>query len=78
MIEHVNPSSKTSKIVSCVVFKVLKKLPFGVYISYITVDGKMKTSDLHDNFSRIKPSTHKLINLVNLFRRSLFVTFKYI
>ena len=37
-IEHVNTSSKKSKIVSCVVFKILKKPPFRVYISYISVE----------------------------------------
>ena len=72
-IEYVNPKSKKSKIVSCVVFKVLKKLPFGFYISYIAVDGRMKTSELHENFARRKSSTRqmhyhgigrKLMNLV--------------
>ena len=41
VIEHVNPSSKKSKIVSCVVFKILSKPPFGVYISYIAFNREM-------------------------------------
>ena len=54
-------------------FKILTKLPFGVYSSYISVDGKMKTSDIHEDFARRKTPTHqmqyhgigrKLMNLV--------------
>ena len=72
-IEHVNSKSNKSKIVSCVVFKILSKPPFGVYISYIAVNGDMKTSDLHENFARRQPKQRqmnyheigcKLMNLV--------------
>ena len=31
-IEHVNPSGNKAKIVSCVVFKIISKPPFSVYI----------------------------------------------
>ena len=54
-------------------FKILFKPPFGVYISYIAVNGEMKTSDLHDDFAIRKPEQlqmhyhgigRKLMNLV--------------
>ena len=62
-------------------FKILSKPPFGVYISYIAVNGEMKTSDLHEDFARRKPEQRqmhyhgigrKLMNLVQ-FISSIFV-----